>query len=89
MEPVVNDKINIKRNPHPGPHTMTDRAGVIEGLESTADELRRITAHRDHLLVEARAAGVSLRVIGAATGLNHQTVANIANREFTDKQKGK
>ena len=57
---------------------MTDPAGQFCGLlEANAAELVRITDHRDYLIGEARGVGLSLRKIGAAAGLNHQTVANM------------
>lgn len=45
-----------------------------------ADEAREWTKRRDEAIRAALAAGVSLRVLAAATGLSHTAVAKIGKR---------
>jgi len=60
---------------------------MIEQLRNVADEVMDLEfalsekrRQRDALIVETRAAGASLRAIGNACMISHQTVQNIVDR---------
>lgn len=52
-------------------------ADELMDLEFAAAEKRR---ERDYMIVQARIAGISLRAIGDACMISHQTVQNICDR---------
>ena len=60
---------------------------MIEQLRTIADEVMDLEfalsekrRNRDALIISARVAGVSLRTIGDACMISHQTVQNICDR---------
>lgn len=53
-------------------------ADEVLDLEFTLSEKRR---ERDAIILAARSAGLSLRVIGEACMISHQTVQNIIDRD--------
>lgn len=55
-------------------------ADDVMDLEFALSEKRR---QRDAMIVSARAAGLSLRMIGEACMISHQTVQNICDRAGT------
>jgi DNA-binding NarL/FixJ family response regulator len=70
---------------------LRDIADEVMDLEFSLSEKRR---QRDEMIVAARASGMSLRAIGEACMVSHQTVQNIverspgfiANRDTGDEQ---
>ena len=63
---------------------------MIEQLRTIADEVMDLEfalsekrRNRDALIISARAAGASLRAIGDACMISHQTVQNIVDRSGT------
>lgn len=56
---------------------LRDKADEVMDLEFALSEKRR---QRDALIISARVVGVSLRTIGDACMISHQTVQNICDR---------
>jgi lambda repressor-like predicted transcriptional regulator len=54
---------------------------TLLALEEAAASVAAHEARRVALILEAHAAGWSLRTIAQAAGLSHQTIANIVRRE--------
>jgi hypothetical protein len=61
----------------PGPRRRDDGPRLLERVREAADAHQIATVERNQAIAVARAAGESLRVIGAAAGLSPQGVSNI------------
>lgn len=72
------DGMSADTSPDPGPGAMVDGdTDALTEVARLAERVRRAEADRDRAIRAARGARVSLRKLAEATGLSHQTIANI------------